>query len=89
MLNSSIAEQCFNLLLLSDGLVEGTEIVMLTLQLNSNIFGIRDIAPNTTVVTIIDEDCESVEMTNPSFSKYIFNLVIIIIPYGFKALSLR
>ena len=67
MLNSSIAEQCFNLSLLSDGLVEGTEIVTLTLQLNNNIFGIRDIAPNTTVVTIIDEDCEAFEMTNPSY----------------------
>ena len=59
VLNSSIAEQCFNLLLLSDGLVEGTEIVTLTLQLKNNIYGIEVIAPNTTVVTIIDEDCES------------------------------
>ena len=49
---------CFNVSLITDGMVEGTEILTLTLELESNIYGIDDTAPNTTTITILDGDCE-------------------------------
>lgn len=57
-LSASTPVRCFNVSLIPDGMVEGTEILTLTLELESNIFGIDDIAPNTTAITILDGDCE-------------------------------
>ena len=47
---------CFNVSLNSDDLVEGTEVVTISLELN-NDQGIAEIAPSTTNITILDEDC--------------------------------
>ena len=51
-------EQCSNVTLISDGLIEETEVVTLSLELTHNMFGIKEIQPNTTDVTIMDGDCE-------------------------------
>lgn len=56
VLTASIPEQCINVSLISDGFIEETETVTLSLQLTNNTFGIGSIAPNTTVITIIDKD---------------------------------
>ena len=59
-LTAAITNQCFNVYLENDALVEGTETVTLSLKLmeSDNNFGIRDIAPNTTDIIIMDDDCE-------------------------------
>ena len=49
-------EQCFNVTLISDGLIEETENVTLSLVLNDNGTSIKDIAPNTTYITITNMD---------------------------------
>lgn len=58
-LTSSTIKACFNVTLISDGLIEETETVALMLFLEpTNTFGIRDITPSTTLITITDGDCE-------------------------------
>ena len=57
-LSSSKTEQCFDVILENDTLVEGTETVTLSLELTESGSGIRDIAPNTTDIIITDDDCE-------------------------------
>ena len=56
VLNNNITMVCFNVDLNSDNLIEKTEVVMLSLEL-TNDHGITEVAPSTTNVTIMDEDC--------------------------------
>lgn len=60
LLNSIDHTMCFNVSLVSDGLVEGTENITLSLQqmMPNTSFGIREVSPNTATVTVTDEDCE-------------------------------
>ena len=43
---------------MNDGLIEGNETLGLFLSEPLDSFGVRLIQPNTTVITIIDVDCE-------------------------------
>ena len=61
MLNSINHGHCFNVTFVSDGLVEGTEIIMLHLEQNLmsiGTFGIRDVIPKSVNITVQDKDCE-------------------------------
>ena len=59
-LNSTTSSQCLNLSLLADDLIEGNETISLTLEevITSNSFGIRQLEPRTTNITIIDTNCK-------------------------------
>ena len=60
MFNSTNHGHCFNVTFVSDGLVEGTEIIMLCLEQNlmsSGTFGIRDVIPKSVNITVQDTDC--------------------------------
>ena len=56
VLTASNPRQCINVSLTSDGLIEETEAVTLILKLTDNVMGIGSVAPNVTVITIIDQD---------------------------------
>ena len=58
VLEPTTPRQCFNVSLVSDGLVEGAETVTLNVTLDTNVFSIRDVTPNTTDIVIIDQDGE-------------------------------
>ena len=58
MFNSINHGHCFNVTFVSDGLVEGTEIIMLHLEMSSGTFGIRDVIPKSVNITVQDKDCE-------------------------------
>ena len=61
VLDSTNHGYCFDVTLVSDGLVEGTEIVTLRLEQNptfSGSFGIRDVSAESVKITVRDEDCE-------------------------------
>ena len=60
MLNSTAIQECLDVYIENDILVEGTEIITLSLELTEtgNARGIRDITPNTTDIIITDDDCE-------------------------------
>ena len=47
---------CFNVGLNSDDLIEETEVVTISLELSDD-YGITEVAPSTTNITILDEDC--------------------------------
>ena len=55
-LNTSV--NCFNVSIMQDDLVEGTESLELAIELNTgaDYFGIRSVQPNTTTITIVDQD---------------------------------
>ena len=57
MLNTNTTMVCFDVDLLSDDLIEETEVVILSLELSDD-HGIAEVAPSTTNVIIFDEDCE-------------------------------
>ena len=48
--------QCINVSLTSDGLVEETETVILTLTQTDNVTSFGSVTPSITVITIIDKD---------------------------------
>ena len=48
---------CFNVSLNSDDLIEGTEVVTISLELSDD-HGITEVSPSTANITILDEDCE-------------------------------
>ena len=57
MLNTNTSMACFDVDLLSDDLIEETEVVILSLELSDD-HGIAEVAPSTTNIIILDEDCE-------------------------------
>ena len=57
VLNTNLSTVCFVVDLISDDLIEETEVVMLSLEL-MNDHGINEVAPSTTTIFIEDEDCE-------------------------------
>ena len=60
MLNSTATEECLDVYIENDILVEGTEIITLSLDLREadSALGIRDITPNTTDIIVEDDDSE-------------------------------
>ena len=79
-LNFSASEKCFSVSLVTDGLVEDTENITLSLQqiMTNTSFGIRDINPNTTTITVTDEDCEFFSLLRPCMYCCELNVPIII-----------
>ena len=57
ILNSQFPTVCLDVDIVSDNLIEETEVVMLSLELTDS-HGITGVAPNTTNIIIMDEDCE-------------------------------
>ena len=60
VLTAKNPRQCINVSLISDGLIEETEAVTLTLKLTDNVLGIGSVAQNVTVITIVDQDSKFV-----------------------------
>ena len=58
MLTASEHEQCINISLIEDSLVEETEALTLSLELIKNVSGIGGVEPSTTVITMRDGDCK-------------------------------
>ena len=60
MLNSTAIQECLDVHIENDILVEGTEVITLSLELieDNTARGIRDVTPNTTDIIITDDDCE-------------------------------
>ena len=60
VLNSTNQRECVDVTLVSDGQVEGPEEVVLSLEENIVVrsFGVDSLQPNTTTISVEDEDCE-------------------------------
>ena len=76
VLNSMTSSHCLNLSLDDDGLIEGSERVVLSLEEIYSVgsFGIRLLEPNSTTITITDANCEFTEF-------WLFNMVCLVEPY--------
>ena len=60
ILDSATHEFCFNALTTNDSLVEGNELVTLTILQNMTYLssGIREVNPGVSTITVIDDDCK-------------------------------